>query len=65
MRKSNDFKTDLRAKLANRFKSGGMLVLLEPDVAEAFPNARSVNAALRRVMRQKKQAAARRLKRST
>jgi hypothetical protein len=36
-----------------KFKSGGMLVFLEPDVAKAFPNGRSVNAALRKVLRQK------------
>jgi hypothetical protein len=65
MRKSYDFRDGVRGKYADRFKDGGTIVLLEPDVAKAFPSARSVNAALRRVMRQKKPAATRQLRRST
>jgi hypothetical protein len=32
---------------APRFKTGTTVVVLDPDVAESFPDARSVNAALR------------------
>jgi hypothetical protein len=65
MRKSYDFKNGVRGKYASRFKDGGIIVLLEPDVAKAFPSARSVNSALRRVMRQKKAVATRQVKRNT
>ena len=41
----------VRGKYAARFKSGTNLVLLEPDVAAAFPNEKAVNDALRLVMR--------------
>lgn len=39
-----------RGKYAERFKAGTNLVLLEPDVASAFPTDESVNAALRLAM---------------
>jgi hypothetical protein len=56
----------MRKSHADHFKDGGIIVLLEPDVAKAFPSARSVNAALRRVIRQKKKpAATRQPRRST
>ena len=37
-------------KYAERFREGTNLVLLAPDVAEAFPTAESVNEALRLVL---------------
>lgn len=37
----------VKGKYAERYRQGTNLVLLEPDVAQAFPNAQSVNAALR------------------
>ena len=37
----------VRGKYHARATAGTTLVLLEPDVAEAFPNGSSVNAALR------------------
>jgi len=40
-----------RAKYAKRCKAGTNLVLLSPDVAEHFPDDRSVNATLRKVIR--------------
>ncbi|MBM3858782.1 MAG: hypothetical protein FJ395_03925 [Verrucomicrobia bacterium] len=40
-------KGGVRGKYAERFKAGTNLVLLSPDVAEYFPDERSVNAALR------------------
>jgi hypothetical protein len=42
--------TGVRGKYAERFQEGTNLVLLAPDVAEAFPTAESVNEALRLVL---------------
>jgi len=39
-----------RGKYAARYKAGTNLVLLSPDVAEHFPDDRSVNSALRRLI---------------
>ena len=43
-------KGGIRGKYAQRYKEGANLVLLEPDVAEAFPDDESVNRALRLLM---------------
>jgi hypothetical protein len=43
-------KTGVQGKYAQRFQEGTNLVLLAPDVAEAFPTAESVNEALRLVL---------------
>lgn len=40
----------VRGKYAERYRAGTNLVLLEPDVADAFPDAASVNQALRLLM---------------
>ena len=40
----------VRGKYAQRYKAGTNLVLLAPDVAAAFPDAKSVNDALRLLM---------------
>lgn len=37
----------VRGKYADRFQTGTNLVLLDPDVARAFPTQESVNEALR------------------
>ncbi|MDT4896736.1 MAG: hypothetical protein QOH25_1813 [Acidobacteriota bacterium] len=37
----------VRGKYAERYRAGTNLILLEPDVAAAFPDAKSVNEALR------------------
>lgn len=42
-----DFSVGVRGKYAEQFRSGTNVVLLEPDVADAFPDAKSVNDALR------------------
>ena len=53
-----DFSKGVRGKYAKRVAQGTNLVLLEPDVAKAFPNAASVNETLRAlagiIRRQKK-----------
>lgn len=43
-------KSGVRGKYAERYQSGTNLVLLDPDVAEAFPNEQAVNEALRLVV---------------
>jgi len=46
-----DFAGGERGKYADRFAQGTNLVLLAPDVAEAFPDSDSVNDALRSLIR--------------
>ncbi len=40
----------VRGKYVERYRAGTNLVLLEPDIAEAFPTAASVNEALRSLL---------------
>lgn len=44
-------KRRVRGKYVERYREGTNLVLLKPDVAEAFPDADSVNEALRFLIR--------------
>ena len=44
-------KDGVRGKYAAQYCEGTNLVLLEPDVASAFPNEKAVNDALRLVMK--------------
>ena len=50
MRAEYDFSGGVRGKYAARVKPGGLLVVLDPDVAEAFGDAKSVNRALRTLL---------------
>ncbi|HHY58631.1 MAG TPA: hypothetical protein GYA08_24715 [Chloroflexi bacterium] len=43
-------KGGVRGKYVERYRAGTNLVLLDPDVAKAFPSATAVNEALRLVM---------------
>ena len=52
MRGEYDFSGGVRGKYAERYAAGTNIVVLEPDVAEAFPSSESVNAALRQLMSQ-------------
>ena len=45
-----DLKGGLRGKYVERYKAGIHVVALEPDVAKAFPDAKSVNDALRSIL---------------
>lgn len=45
--KRSDFGEIVRGKYANRIKEETNVVLLEPDIAKAFPNDEAVNKALR------------------
>jgi hypothetical protein len=47
MREEYDFSQGVRGKYADRFSEGSTLVVLDPDVAEVFSDAASVNEALR------------------
>ena len=50
MRREYDFSHGVRGKYAARFRRGTNLVLLDPDVAAAFKDSRSVNRALRAIL---------------
>lgn len=43
-------KSAARGKYAERYHAGTNLVLLDPDIAKAFPNDKAVNEALRLVL---------------
>jgi hypothetical protein len=47
LRQEYDFSGGVRGKYARRFREGTNLILLEPDVAERFPDSIAVNRALR------------------
>jgi hypothetical protein len=47
----SQLKNRVRGKYAERYKRGTNLVLLAPDVAQAFPDSESVNEALRLLMK--------------
>jgi hypothetical protein len=42
-----DFSGGLRGKYVQQFEEGNNIIVLSPDVAEAFPDSKSVNEALR------------------
>lgn len=45
-----DFSGGVRGKYAKRYAEGSNVVVIEPDVAEYFPDHDSVNQALRGIM---------------
>jgi hypothetical protein len=47
MRREYDFSGGVRGKYARRYSQGTNVVVLEPDVAKVFPNAKAVNRSLR------------------
>jgi hypothetical protein len=47
MRPEYDFSKAKPNPYARRFETGATVVVLDPDVAQSFPDARSVNTALR------------------
>jgi len=51
MRPEYDFSHAVRGVTAARYAQGTNVVLLEPDVAELFPDSRAVNEALRTLAR--------------
>lgn len=59
MRGEYDFSRGERGKYARRYAQGTNVVVLEPDVAKAFPNTEAVNSSLRAlasIFRQQKKA---------
>lgn len=52
MREEYDFSGGVRGKYVDRFSEGSKLVVLDPDVAEVFSDAASVNEALRGLIEQ-------------
>ncbi|MDQ3252465.1 MAG: hypothetical protein M3R15_00945, partial [Acidobacteriota bacterium] len=46
-------KGGVRGKYVERYREGTNLVLLDPDVAAAFPDAKAVNDALRLLLQEK------------
>jgi hypothetical protein len=50
MRPEYDFRGAVRAKYAARFREGVNVVVLDPDVAEAFRSSEAVNRALRALL---------------
>jgi hypothetical protein len=55
--KRSDFTSLVRGKYAARVSRVTNVVVLEPQVAHAFPNDRAVNEALRGLLRPKKESA--------
>jgi hypothetical protein len=51
MRKEYDFRDGVRGKYAARVRQGTNIVVLDPDVAKAFPDSRAVNRALRALLK--------------
>jgi hypothetical protein len=49
----SQMKGGVRGKYAERYREGTNLVLLDPDVAAAFPDAKAVNDALRLLLEEK------------
>lgn len=61
MQAEYDFSQAVRGKYARRYAQGTNVVVLEPDVARAFPNAKAVNSSLRalaQIIRKQKSAVA-------
>ncbi len=50
LRPEYDFSKGVRGKYAERYAESANIIVLEPDVAEAFKTSDEVNAALRKVM---------------
>ena len=50
MRPEYDFSGGVRGKYASRYRKGTNVVLLDPDVAAAFPDSTLVNEALRALL---------------
>ena len=58
--KSSDFGVLVRGKYIDRLQTSSNVVVLDPEVADLFPNAASVNAALRSLAEIAKRAGTRR-----
>ena len=54
VRPNYDFTDAVQGKYAKRFQEGSNVVILSPDVADAFPTSDAVNEALREVLEKRK-----------
>ena len=50
MRPEYDFSGGVRGKYADRYRAGTNVVLLEPELVQAFPDSKSVNDALKALL---------------
>jgi len=50
MRDEYDFSGGIRGKYAKQYAHGTNVVLLDPELSEAFPDSKSVNDALRALL---------------
>ena len=50
MRPEYDFSGGIRGKYVDRYRRGTNVVLLDPELVEAFPDSKSVNDALRALL---------------
>ena len=50
MRPHYDFRGGVRVKYVSKYRAGTNVVVLDPDVAAAFPDATAVNRALRMLL---------------
>jgi hypothetical protein len=57
MKDEYDFSKGVRGKYAKQYAEGTNVILLDPDVAKAFPTSEAVNKALRELIQQKEDAA--------
>ena len=55
MRDEYDFSEGVRGKYVSRFADGSNVIVLDPDVAEVFGDAKAVNEALRLLARSAKE----------
>ena len=55
MREEYDFSKGVRGKYSARYAEGTNLILLDPAVAEVFPNSKAVNEALKLLVKLIKQ----------
>ena len=51
MKVEYDFSDGVRGKYVDRYRLGTNVVLLDPKLAEAFPDSKSVNDALRALLK--------------
>jgi hypothetical protein len=65
MRPEYDFSKAVRGVTAARYAEGTNVVLLDPDVAEIFPDTRAVNEALRTIARLTRKASRQRPRKRT
>ena len=50
-------RSGIRGKYAKRFKEGSNVVVIDPDLSDAFPNSEAVNEALRDYLASQEQTA--------